>query len=323
MKFSPVPSDFLEGFSSYEHFILLGHEQPDADCLCSMLGLASFLEKQNKKVTLLAQKPFTRPETLYLENRFSAEWNHENDGKTLLVLLDLSDPERTGFSLEKIRQYPLMVIDHHDSGKPEGRYRYVDPRSPSTTLLVLKIWEAAGIEPDKETAELLFFGFSTDTGFFRHLEESTQEVFQAVSTLVKQGASPNRTYKMMSGGRQLATRRLMGRILERSRLYCNGRIVLSWEDGKDREELGTDERDSDKLYQLLQSIEGCEAVALLRMETPERCIIGLRSNNHVDVGRIAAELGGGGHRKAAGCSVEMPMETARNRILSLFEEQLT
>ena len=322
MKFSPVPSAFLEGFASFEHFILLGHEQPDADCLCSMLGLESFLKKQNKKVTLLAQKPFTRPETLSLENRFTAKWEHENDGKSLVVLLDLSDPERTGFSAEKIHQYPLMVIDHHDSGKSVGEYRYVDPGSPSTTLLVLKIWEAAGLEPDRETAEQLFFGFSTDTGFFRHLEESTEEVFLAVSTLIKLGASPNRTYRMMSGGRQLATRRLMGRILERSRLYCDGRILLSWEEQKDREELGTDERDSDKLYQLLQSIEGCEAVALFRMESGNKCIVGLRSNNDIDVGRIASALGGGGHKKAAGGVAEGTMEEVKARVLTLFQEQL-
>ncbi len=312
----------MEGFSLFDSFILLGHEQPDADCLCSMLGLAEFLKARGKSVTLLAEKPFTRPETLPMETLFQSEWQDSPKEKALVVLLDLSDLTRTGFPAEKIRQYPLMVIDHHASGKPEGDFRYVDPRSPATTLLILKIWEAAGMTPDKQTAERLFFGFSTDTGFFRHLEEETGEVFQAVSTLVDLGASPNRTYKQMSGGRGIGTRRLMGRILERSRMFCSDRILISWEDQNDRDELNTDERDSDKLYQLLQSIEGCEAVALLRMESENRCIIGLRSNNHVDVGKIAAALGGGGHKKASGCAVEMTMDQARTRLIELFEEQL-
>ena len=322
MIFSPVPSEFLEGFSLYDNFILIGHEQPDADCLCSLLGLRTLLEKLGKNVTVLAEKPFTRPETLSLEKDFKSEEDFAFREKTLVVLMDLSDVNRTGFPPEKIRQFPLMIVDHHASGKPEGSFRYVAPRSPSTTLLVLKIWEAMGLEPDAETSSLLFFGFATDTGFFRHLEEGTEEVFQAVSTLVKLGASPNSTFRRINAGRQLGTRRLMGRILDRSRIYCNGKIVISWENQKDRDELGTDERDSDKLYQLLQSIEGCEAVALLRMENDNKCIVGLRSNNHIDVGRIATSLGGGGHKKAAGGAAEGNLKEIKARVLRLFEEQL-
>ena len=322
MTFTPVPSSLMEGLFFYDSYILLGHEQPDADSLCSQLGLAALLEKKGKRVHLLAAKPFTRPETLEMESRFTTEWDFTPDGKTLLVLLDLSDPARTGFPLEELEKFPRMVIDHHASGRDEGLYRYVVPQSPSTTLLVQKIWEEAGMSLDKEISSLLFFGFATDTGFFRHLEDNTGEVFDAVSRLIRQGASPNRTYRQISAGRKLSTRRLMGRILERSRFYCSNRIIISWEDARDREELGTDERDSDKLYQLLQSIDGCEAVALLRMEDDKHCIVGLRSNNQVDVGKIASILGGGGHKKASGCSVEGNMDEVREKVLALFEEQL-
>lgn len=323
MKFSSVPSTLMEGLSFYDTYILLGHEQPDADCLCSQLGLAAYLKKTGKNVHILAAKPFDRPETLSLEPLFESDWDALSpDDKTLLVLLDLSDINRTGFPPEELKKLPRMVIDHHDSGKAEGDYRYVDPHSPSTTLLVQRIWAKAGLDPDRETCNTLFFGFATDTGFFRHLEDKTDEVFNAVADLVRGGASPNRTFRQISAGRTLGTRRLMGRIMERSRFYCNHKILISWEDPNDREELGTGERDSDKLYQMLQSIEGCEAVALLRQENDNKCIVGLRSNNDIDVGRIASALGGGGHKKAAGCAAEGSMDEVKARVLTLFEEQL-
>jgi bifunctional oligoribonuclease and PAP phosphatase NrnA len=323
MTFSPIPSAFLEGLSLYENYILVGHEQPDADCLCSQLGLASFLRTKGKNVRLLAQKPFSRPEISHLDPLFESDWqNISNDGRTLLVLLDLSDIQRTGFPPEVLEAFPLMIIDHHASGNQKGQYCYTDPQSPSTTLMVQKIWEQAGLKPDEETSRYLFLGFATDTGFFRHLESGTEEVFLAVSGLIKQGASPNRTYRQISSGRELGTRRLMGRIMDRCRFYCGNRILISWEDEKDRTELETDERDSDKLYELLQSVEGCEAVALLRMEKENKCIIGLRSNNHIDVGRIASTLGGGGHKKAAGCSRQGSLEEIKRRLIPLFEEQL-
>jgi phosphoesterase RecJ-like protein len=114
----------------------------------------------------------------------------------------------------------------------------------------------------------------------------------------------------------------MGRLLDRARFYCDDKIIISWENKDDREELAVEDRDSDKLYQLLQSIAGCEAVALIREESPTLCIIGLRSNNSIDVGRIASELGGGGHVKAAGCAVEADRETVLQKLLELFSQQI-
>uniref|UniRef100_UPI002633BDF0 DHH family phosphoesterase n=1 Tax=Oceanispirochaeta sp. TaxID=2035350 RepID=UPI002633BDF0 len=147
-------------------------------------------------------------------------------------------------------------------------------------------------------------------------------VFNRVAEMVDNGASPNGVFRRINGGRELSTRRLMGRLLDRARFYCDDKIIISWENKDDREELAVEDRDSDKLYQLLQSIAGCEAVALIREESPTLCIIGLRSNNSIDVGRIASELGGGGHVKAAGCAVEADRETVLQKLLELFSQQI-
>ncbi len=322
MTFSPVPSCIREGFDSYKTFILIGHEQPDADCLCSQLALAALLKRLGKEVRLFAKGPFNRPEIRELEKHFETNWSFPDTKDSLLVLLDCSSPDRTGFAVEELEVFDLMVIDHHASGSVAGKYRYVDPASPAATLLVQGLWQEYGLTPDRETAAFLFFGFATDTGFFRHLGEDTGPVFRRVAELADLGASPNALFRRINAGRSLATRRLMGRLLERARLHCGGKVIFSHEDWNDREELETEDRDSDKLYQLLQSVEGCEAVALLRAESPNFTIVGLRSNNYMDVGKIAAQLGGGGHARAAGCGVEAPMEEVKARLLTLFEEQL-
>ena len=323
MTFSDIPSSIREGFDSYKKFILIGHEQPDADCLCSQLALAALLKKLGKKnVRLIAQGPFTRPETRDLEPLFETNWSYPDTTDTLLILLDSSNLNRTGFPVEELEPFDLMIIDHHAAGSDAGKYRYIDAKSPSTTLLIQGLWDACGLKPDQETSNWLFFGFATDTGFFRHLEDGTAPVFHRVASMVEGGASPNATFRRINAGRELGTRRLMGRLLDRARFYCNDKIIISWENKDDRDELGVDDRDSDRLYQLLQSVAGCEAVALIREESPTLCIVGLRSNNHVDVGRIAKTLGGGGHIKAAGCAVEEDRDSVHKRLLELFEEQL-
>jgi len=322
MTFAPIPSSIREGFSSYKKFILMGHEQPDADCLCSQLGLAAMLRALGKDVRVFAKGPFSRPETKDMESLFETSWSFPSNSGTLLVLLDCSDISRTGFPIDELDVFDLMIIDHHAAGGSNGKYRYIDAASPSTTLLIQGLFKEYGLEPDEETSDFLFFGFSTDTGFFRHLEKESGPVFGRVAELVDLGASPNRTFKKINGGRDLASRRLMGRLLERARFFCDSKIIISWEDKNDREELGVDDRDSDRLYQLLQSVAGCEAVALLREESSTLCIIGLRSNNDIDVGRIASALGGGGHVKAAGCAVEADRGTAQQRLIELFMEQI-
>jgi len=322
MTFAPIPSSIREGFSSYKKFILMGHEQPDADCLCSQLGLAALLKELGKDVRVIAKGPFTRPETKELEPLFETNWSYPTNNGTLLVLLDCSDISRTGFPVDELEAFDLMIIDHHASGSSEGKYRYIDAASPSTTLLIQGLWDEYGMKPDEETSSYLFFGFATDTGFFRHLEKESGPVFNRVAEMIDGGASPNSTFKRINAGRELACRRLMGRLLERARFYCNDKIIISWEDKNDREELGVDDRDSDRLYQLLQSVAGCEAVALIREESETLCIVGLRSNNHIDVGRIASVLGGGGHMKAAGCAVESGREAVQKRLIGLFMEQI-
>ncbi len=323
MVFSPLPSCIREGFNSYSIFILMGHEQPDADCLCSQLALGKLLERLGKKVRLFAKGPFKRPEIRELEKHFETNWSFPPVEDTLLILLDCSSLERTGFAVDELEAFELMIIDHHASGSPIGKFRYIDPASPSTTLLIQGLWQYYDLVPDEQTSSLMLFGFATDTGFFRHLNAGSGPVFRRIAALTDQGASPNALFRRMNGGHSLGTRRLMGRLLERARFCCGGKVIFSHEDWKDREELETEDRDSDKLYQLLQSIEGCEAVAILRAESPSLTIIGLRSNHTLDVGRIAAAMGGGGHVKAAGCALEASMEEAEAKLLQLFEEQLT
>ena len=167
----------------------------------------------------------------------------------------------------------------------------------------------------------MFLGFCTDTGYFRHLEPGHGDALKAVARLVDAGASPGETFNHLAGGRSLGSRKLLGRILERAELYFNGRLVLSWENWKDRKELGND-RDSNTMYQLLMGISGVQAAAVIREQNDGLCTIGLRSSTDLDVSEIARFFGGGGHKKAAGCTTSGNLEDVREHLLQVFAERL-
>ncbi len=323
MRLSSVPPALKETLSRCDDFLLLGHDYPDADVLCSQLSMGLLLKKLGKGVRFLSKGPFSRPEIRSLGEKFESQWPYPSNHKTLLILLDCGELERTGFPLGELRSYDLMIIDHHPTSVAHRDHDYIEHDSPSTTLLIQAIWENLGIPLDAEAASYLFFGFATDTGFFRHLPQGSGEILQRVSRLVDAGAQPNKIFRQIEEGRELASRRLLGRILERAAFHCGGRVIFSWENQQDRDELQVEDRDSDKLYLLLQSIQGCQAVAIIREKDGPVSMVGLRSwSDAIDVSHIAALLGGGGHVKAAGCKVKKDRHETQALLIKLFEEHM-
>jgi len=234
---------------------------------------------------------------------------------TAVVILDCSTLDRISYLADEIEGLPVIVIDHHSSGNPFGTYRFIDSTAPSVTFMILHIIEAAGETPTEEEAQTLLFGLSTDTGFFRHLSAHSGETFEAAARLADAGANPNQIHRKMYGGRPLESKQLLGLLLHRTRSFADGKILITYETIEEQNKFGIKNRDSDTLYQQLQSIEGCEVVALIREEKPGECSVGLRSNFYADVGKIALELGGGGHARAAGLTWNGSRKTAEEHIL--------
>lgn len=312
----------LECLGNHETFLILGHEDPDADCLGSQRALGEWLTRRGKSVHLCCAGAWKRPEVAGWQRFFHSRIpRFSPEDHVLTVILDCSSPERTGFNENDLPKAPTLVIDHHASGGDFGDIRFVDPSSPSTTLLIQRIIEESGARPSREEAELLFFGFCTDTGYFRHLESGEGGPLESAARLVSLGASPARTFRSLNGGRSLGSRRLLGRALNRAEPHFNGRLIITWEHWKDWRELGS-ERDSDMLYQLLTGTAGVEAVAVIREQNDGICVVGLRSITDLDVSEIARFFGGGGHKKASGCTISGDRHDAIEHLLRIFAARL-
>lgn len=315
-----IPQHILDALEQWNEYILIGHREPDGDCTSSGLALSWFLERRGKTCHLVSPGPFQRPELDALSAHFAAHVpKNINRDNTAVIILDCSTLERIDYIAEEIEGLPVIVIDHHSSGSSFGDHRFIDDTAPSVTFMILHIIEAAGFKPTEDEAQILLFGLATDTGFFRHLGAHSPKTFEAVARLSAAGANPNKIHRQMYGGRPLESKQLLGLLMHRARQYANGKVLITYETLKEQQQYGIENRDSDSLYQQLQSIEGCEAVALIREEKPGECSIGLRSNFYVDVGKIALELGGGGHARAAGLTWQGSREAAEQRILPLLE----
>lgn len=318
-----MPPRTLQDFiRDHESFIIAGHKEPDGDCIGSCLAMESFLKRLGKSTQLVSAGPFKRIEIKEFENRFIPKAVPESlGGPVAALILDCSNAERTGDAAPSIAGIPTTIIDHHATNEASAPGDYVESEAPATTLLVQALIESMTNGITKEEAEFLLFGLCTDTGFFRHLGEGSAESFSFASRLVAAGANPKRTYARMNGGKSFESRLLIARILSRMKRYFAGKLVISWESLEDTQEFGLEGRDSDILYQLIQSISGVEAIVLVRQETPTNCTVGFRSLERVDVSIIAAAYGGGGHRQASGLSVSGTIDELIPRFIESFAPQ--
>jgi phosphoesterase RecJ-like protein len=326
MKITQPSREFLDFIQSGSKFILAGHKDPDGDCVGSQLALVSALKRLGKEAIAVQAGPFMGKELSGWARLFDNDPQVEHDAR--VILCDCADFERTGAVEDAISGLKAAMIDHHEgaitgSGRPGARFEaaYVDSRSPATTVLALTLIEALGLTPNAWETELLFFGLCTDTGFFRHVGKGQSAAFQAAARLCELGANPKRAYAQITGGKSFQSRVFAGRVLSGAKSYYGGRFIIVRESPQDFSKFGKENRDSDAIYQLLQAVDGVELVAFIKKEAQGKCVVGLRSTDRVNVAEAAAILGGGGHKNAAGFTVDEDATVIETRLVDMFRRQ--
>lgn len=321
-----IPQNTTDEFKSFienhNFFFIIGHKEPDGDCITSCLGIAAILDYFNKPYQLLSAGPFKRNEVLRWQEKFSdtMEFQDESERKSSgLIIADCSELSRLGDIDGDLKGFDTFVIDHHKtSGLEDGMKGYVDSEAPACAFLVQLFYEALIGSVPSDLAKDLFFGLCTDTGFFRFLTENSAEVFAAAGRLVSDGANPRTTYREINSGKPYSTRKLLGILLGRAERYLDGKLVITYETLDDTKKWGMEGRDSDSLYQLMLSAKGVEAVVFLRQDTLTTCTGGFRSQDKIDVSVVAAKFGGGGHKNASGMSCNGRVETLIPQIVKEF-----
>lgn len=299
---------------------MVGHAEPDADCLGSQIALGQIIQQLGGSAILASAGPFLRPEIKSWESMFLQD-PASCPGVDFAVVVDCSSPSRVGFWQTKIGDLPTLVIDHHAVSEPFSGVTYIDPEAPSSALLVYRLLLALGLSLTPRIAYSLMLASCTDTGFFRHLGAGQGETLRMCADFSDHGVSLQDIYTLMNSGQLAPSLRLLGNLLGRMELAFEGRLAFTYENEGERSLLGAVHRPSDLLYQLILTIDSVEMVAVLRSEDGA-VLGGLRSRRFVDCARIAGILGGGGHLRASGFRSERSMDEVKSLIFAEFEKAL-
>ncbi|UER67774.1 bifunctional oligoribonuclease/PAP phosphatase NrnA [Borrelia sp. BU AG58] len=313
----------VEFIRKYDNFIIIGHKDPDFDCIGSSLALASFLARMGKGSIMLNEGPFVRREIIPFKDRFLAQWPNIDSSDYAVIILDCSIFDRIGDEFVfYVKDMPILVIDHHASGDKLDVPSYIDSLAPSTTFLIEKLIREFGYDVTKEEAWYILVGFCTDTGFFRFLSHSDPEPFEMIARLVSKGLSLKDVYSYIEAVKTLSSIDVLRLMLNNLKSYFDGKVlvtVLPFDSRRDNNISGVNEL----FYALLNNVENNEVLVILKEAEDGSILAGFRSREYFDVGELAKAFGGGGHKHASGFKIKMSsLNLLENQVISYIREHI-
>ena len=308
-----------------DDFVICGHVSPDGDCLGSQLALWHVLEALGKRAScvLVRDEPFETgldfmpgiPEMVPVQGF--------NGTCKTFVGVDVPNRERIGDAVRLLDASEVSItLDHHASETTMCDHVYVDPDSASASMI---IWELAKIlmrKPPLDAALCCYVGLATDTGGFR-FQNCDVRAFEVASELVEHGVDPAYVAKWVFQTRSRASLMLEALVIDRMEVIAGGQAVISWVDKADFNRLGAMKADAEPLIDCIRMLEGIRVACILR-EQDDFVRGSFRSKDETDVSALARELGGGGHKAAAGFTLFMTLEEAKklvnDKLVKLLEE---
>ncbi len=304
--------------------LFLTHVHPDGDAIGSMLGLGLALRDAGHSVTFAG--PHAVPE-LYRFLPGAAlirQWSRApeaSDGSwDLVILADCADTGRVDGLLEGARgpESKVVNIDHHPDNKRYGHVNWVEPAASSTGEMVYDLLIALGFPITPMIAANLYTAIHMDTGSFRY-SNTTPKALRAAADLVARGADPAEVASRLYETRAPGSLKLLAELLQQVEASPDGQVAwLCLPSGSAPESF----IEAEDLVTYPRSLAGVKVSLLLRDVGEGLVKVSLRAKGEVNVAKIAARFGGGGHANAAGCAVEGNMEQAKTAVLKAVAEAM-
>lgn len=295
---------FAEKIKSADRIAISGHIHPDGDCIGSCLGLKNYISDLFKDKTVDVYLEQISEDFTFLrfsENILYLDENDEVPFYPLFICLDCSEPSRLGRHQELMTKADFTVcIDHHFTNVGFGDLAFIDPHASSTSEILYKIFDYDRI--GLETAQSLYLGLVHDTGVFKH-SNTTHFVMDAAGSLLDKGVRSEFIIDHTFYNKTFKQNKILGRALLNSRQLLDGDFIVSVVTQDEMAEFGTGPADMDGIIDQLRVTEGSKCAMLLYETAKGVYKASLRSSSHIDVSKIALKYGGGGHIKAAGCTI--------------------
>lgn len=314
-------------FREADNFLVAAHHNPDGDALGATAALAHLLLFLGKNVRLYNVSGI--PEDLAwldlgapLVSRLEDLGNFTPD---VAVMADCAEPHRAGeefaAALAAGRFPHTVVIDHHTGAPDFAEISWVDPQAAATCLLVGKLAQRMGHDLSGPLGEGVYLGLISDTGSFT-FSNTGADVFDMAGTIVRQGLDLGSFTARHANNWTLPRLHLWGELFCRTGLAHNGQVAYAVVPEGLLEKYGLDNRALEEFAAWLRRLRGVQVGIFIRPDGPGKSKASLRSSAAINVQRVAALLGGGGHKNAAGVGMAVSVDKALETLLPLVRDAL-
>ena len=297
-----------------QKLVIVSHVSPDGDTLGSSLALMHALRMLGKDVIMNVDDDIS---TVYSflpgiteYRRFSSDESVDAD---LLVIIDASSADRAGNAMDIVKSPAVLNIDHHKTNTRFADYLYLDSDAAATAEIIYSLLLEMGIKLTRDIATCIYEGIYTDTGSFKY-SNTTSRTLKTAAALLNYGVNPS----LISDNMELKSRsqvEMLRKVLETLTFLKDGKIAYI----EIPLELYDHNVETDTFISYPRYVEGVEIALLFKQVEANLTRVSFRSKE-IDVAKVALSFGGGGHKKASGCSIYAPLKEAEKVILEAVGE---
>lgn len=315
----------VDALTSPGEVLLVCHLNPDGDALGSALALGLALRRAGRRVAVSFSEPLTVPETLaHLPGQdLLVPPADAPASPAVLVTFDTGSVDRLGALGDRVQRAGIViVIDHHPSNTGYGHVHLIDPSAAATAVLVAALLDRMGAAIDHDVAACLYTGLSTDTGSFRYAA-TTPQVHELAARLLATGIAHHDIARELYDSHPYAWISLTGDVLSRAVLEPAGArglgLVWTYSTVEDLRSRGLGMDQVEGVIDVVRTAREAEVAAVCKELPDGSWAVSLRSKGRIDVGQISVDLGGGGHRFAAGFTAEGPLEVVVKQVRAALD----
>jgi phosphoesterase RecJ-like protein len=313
---SPEALKIAAAIRARQRFVISSHSRPDGDSIGSSLAMAYALRALGKSADVVHADPAPGPLMQFpgvpeitvapaVEGPYDAA-----------IIMECGDLARTGVA--GLDRSFVINIDHHPGNTGYGDLQWFEPSAAACGEMVFDLVEALGVPLTLEIATHVYLAILTDTGSF-HYSNITPRTFEISKACLEAGVNPVLTARNVYDSNNMGRLKLFGAVLSAMQLDATGRIAIVYLDHEMARAAGGTYEDTEGLINLPLTVKEILAVVFFKQIEGDEYRVSMRSKGEIDIGAIAKEYGGGGHKNAAGCTVAGGIDALQKTFIEKIE----
>lgn len=328
-------NDVIQYLSDNDNFLIVIHDKPDGDAVGSSTALALFLQSLGKTSAVLS--PSVIPARLAFAKSNNVKYIEGTDaltttgyGYNAVISIDVASPELISSVTPLLSKEIELVIDHHRVNTLEADLKYIDSASSAAGEIVFSLISMYSMVMNedyfsKEICEALFTSISSDTGCFKY-GNTTAATHEIASSLLRYGINAEEINRLLFDTKSFTQIKAEQLAYQKLQMHYDCKLAITCIDKSDLDRIGATEEDTETISQLTRMIAGVQIGVMMREKISSDGKTGykfsVRANSEADVSALCAKFGGGGHKKAAGCTICGDKQTALETFIKAAEEYI-